>query len=692
MAISDFGTEVGNSAVQITGNILAKVLDALLKLFKALFEHFIIHAKDRAINNMKLSQMKDDAAQKKFLESIDGKVGYVNYNELMKAHVPLTVTGLTMTKDEMKDFAAHCKREHILFTAVLDSRELVLNKNNKFAVLCKESDLERIKNIIDLMNEEKQISAREKRIEEILSKGEDNLTFQDITDINLLYKEISDIRRRDCYKFNDEQTESVIDSALHEDSKSSISFDEALNRITGRHINKDVTYFVADATDPSKYIKCYSHMDTFHHKPYIKTEYEVYKDKELILKADDGRFDGRPKNYWDTVKSTIKEKGGIGDLVLKFYSISEYENYLMNYTKKNEADLTPLHLDNVNRNYPEMCTALVNELSIRDAAYMGETVYDKNTKRALVLKPEMSEPERIEVAEAIVIGNQIKNYEQLRIIENSLSTAYSKLIETTDGTFERNAAISRFNAIKAEYDKAITTESKLIYERKCLNAVKAEHEIRVSDVIETTKIHQVHVDINFAAIRKELDNALNERGAVYYGGDAYDDSPGAFHHPVVIDKETHQEIAIKPDMPEEKQALMAETLIIGKQIEVYEHLAELKTQMNNLDKVIDSTPHDTLLYDSSIHKLDYVRTLYENDLSTANALIYERKSISDTQKADDRRTDRVTEIDDKKERTLSEYKGEIEDYRVKDGPKMSDFKDKAALDHDTESLKSWRRE
>lgn len=206
--MSDFGSEVGNSGLSLMG----KLIDALLKLIGKIYEL----VKERTSAEYKLKkaeykEVKDKASQKKFAEKIEGKVGFVNHDDLVKAGVPLTVVGITMDDAGFKELAERCKREGIVISGVEDIRERELNGKKSMIVECKQSDLVRLAKLIDLMNDEKKIDLIQNEIQKTEDKtqelkteleelkSKEAPTQEDIDRINTIENEIkeNDLVRRD---------------------------------------------------------------------------------------------------------------------------------------------------------------------------------------------------------------------------------------------------------------------------------------------------------------------------------------------------------------------------------------------------------------------------------------------------------------------------------------------------------------
>lgn len=503
--MSDFGTEVGNSGL----NLMGKLGEALLRLLAKIFD--VVRERTSADYKLKKAQLADKKAEidhRKFVEKIEGKAGFVNHRQLEKAGVPLVSTGITLDDAGMRELAERCKREGIIITGVEDIRQRELTGNKFFVIECRQSDLPRLASLIDLMNDEKKISkihdeignlefekiAAQDEIKQIKSKGEDNLTQADLDRIaeleaqieendlviGELYNQVEDIRYGHSQELNQEQAQGVVEKAVNGETQRGVTFDEALDRWTGGKIDKDTTCYVVDAKDPDRYIVCNAKNDTFHDQEYIKTDYEVYNGDKQVYATNDGRFEGRPKDYWQREKAAMRDEGGFSDLVIKFYSLEELEAYRESYKEQNMAELSALEVGEEGREYDSITKTLETQLDECGCAYKDGIVVDKETGNPLMLSGELSEAELARVAEASVIGKQIDNYKELSNLESELAIARANVLTTTEGTPERQAALAELGAVETKYRAALEVEAELIDERKSVNAVQAEQEVRLS--------------------------------------------------------------------------------------------------------------------------------------------------------------------------------------------------------------------
>ena len=153
--MSDFGSELGNSGL----NVMGKLLDALMKLIAKIYDTWRERTSaDYKLKKAELGEMQSKAAKRKFVEKIEGKTGFVAHKDLIRAGVPITQVGITLDDKGFKELAARCKREGIVISGVEDIRATKLSGNKNMIVECKQSDLKRLASLIDLMNDEKKIA------------------------------------------------------------------------------------------------------------------------------------------------------------------------------------------------------------------------------------------------------------------------------------------------------------------------------------------------------------------------------------------------------------------------------------------------------------------------------------------------------------------------------------------------------
>lgn len=526
VGMSDFGSEVGNSGLSLMGKLMEALLKVLEKIFDTIKERTSAEYK---LKQAELKEAKERIDHQKLVEKVEGKAGFVNHKLLQKAGVPLVSAGITLDDAGMKELAARCKREGIIITGVEDIRERDLNGKKFFCIECRQSDLERLGQLADLMNDEKRIGKIQEeiakvevenqtlmgRISDIKAKGD--LSQEDLDKIAALEasveenglvikglnEQINEIRYGHSQELNQEQAQGVVEKAVNGETQRGVTFDEALDRWTGGTIDKDTTSYVVDAKDPERYIVCTAKNDTFRDQEYTKTTYEVYNGSKQVYATHDGRFEGRPKDYWKTEKAAMREKGGFGDLVLKFYLAKELEAYRQNYMKQNVTELDGLQVGEQERDYASIfkmleakideCGGVYQEGAVmldgegRPMAQAAGFVADKETGKPMILTNDMSEAAQARVAEAVVCGKQIDNYKQLAQLEADISAARAEVLIAAEGTPEQQKAQAELDRLTEKYNAALEREAELIKDRKGINAIQAEQEVRTSPAREADR-------------------------------------------------------------------------------------------------------------------------------------------------------------------------------------------------------------
>ena len=306
---------------------------------------------------------------------------------------------------------------------------------------------------------------------------------------------------------NQEQSVHITEKAVYGDSQRGMSFSRALDRNTGRSLDKDVFCIVADAKDPTKYIRCHGYMDEYKGNQYIKTDYEVFHGSQKVYQTHDGRFDDRPNDYWINEKNKMQEIGGFGDTLFKFYDYTEYQKWAEEVKEQNDRELAVMDKTNEEKDYEEFIVSLENQLDENGAYYKDGAVFDKETDKAITLNDDMSEEVKALNSEAVIIGKQISNYKELKNIDAELTVAQVELATAQEGSKEKAAAQVKYEQIKTRYEKVIGIEKELIEQRKNINAVQAE-QIRKSSEKDTVlnKDSRGHDDktVKMADVKKDI--------------------------------------------------------------------------------------------------------------------------------------------------------------------------------------------
>lgn len=488
--MSDFGSDLGNAGMQLTG----KVLDAILALLKKIYEDARKEIKERSSAEYKLQQqqlkkIKDDMKRVETLKKFEGMTGLINYDDIMKAKaagLSVSVLNVHCNKEQLNDLSEMCKRNGVLISSVEDVRSRELGGEKTYTLICKADDVAKLSELVDTMVDAKRIEALNVEKEKILAKGSE-MSEMDRVLVNQLNSEMQSIRNRDMQSLNSMQLMGAIDKAIDGERHEAMSFDEAINRLTGKKIDKDVTVYVADATDPNKYLSAHSQEDEYRGKPYIKTDYTVYNGDKVVMQANDGRFDGRDKYYWVNLRKQMQEQGGFGDSVIKFYDKDEFDKYRESYQRQQQSEIAPL-LEATDDSkglpdYESACRIVTNKIEECNCRYDAETksVIDNSTGKTVsaesIWDSSNSRADCARLAEALVCSRQLENYMELQHTSDELQVAQVNLTIEPAGTLEHAKAQAEYDALKSRYDKLKENEQEFIIGRQNVNAFQSKDEV-----------------------------------------------------------------------------------------------------------------------------------------------------------------------------------------------------------------------
>lgn len=481
------GTDLGNDTGTATINATAKVVELFLALLEKIYEQ-AMRATDpeHRLEKAKFKEYKEEKAAKDLSRKLDSKGGYVSLRTLRKSGEPLEVFNLKgLEQKDIDRFKETCKREGVVYSGAYVKRE---DDKFDFNLVVRAKDLERIKAITERMNDEKRIEAIDQKIADIWKKPE--VTEQDIANIRELQRQKAEIQQKTCAELNQQQAEIIMGNAVYHNDNKPITLDEALNRNTGRSLDKDVYTIVADSHDPSKYIRCHGFTDTYKGKEYIKTEYEVFSGGKKVLTTHDGRFDGRPKDYWDTQKAAIMQAGGFTGALFKFYSEAEYQRWAEYATRENTQELSQLTpgTSRTAEDYDKAIESLQSQLkehnvSIGENGTLVMTVTEngeaKQTPLPSVLSPDFTPEQKSVISECHAIKSQIDVLTQMKAAESELTQAKAFAMVVDDNTPPEQKKIieERVATAEAKLSGLQEKEAALYEQRKEINAVQADQNV-----------------------------------------------------------------------------------------------------------------------------------------------------------------------------------------------------------------------
>lgn len=471
------GEEMGGQVISTVANLGAKSVEAILKIFDRIFQLLRERSSAQYRNEkLKLSEHKDKVKAAKLLDKYSNMIGYVEYEKLKRAGVPLTCVNVHATEEQFKRICDMAKRQGVLVSALEDaSNELGGQKTYMLAL--KKEDAQRIADIVDTVRIAEKIDKIQERIDEELAKGDgtlESLPLEKQEFIKLLRKEQATLRGERAELDNENIMRDAIDNALGAPQAEKMDFDTCMNRLTGKHIDKDCTFYVADAVNPDNYIKVAAKDDIYKGEHYIHSTYEVYNGKEKVYECDDGRFDGRPPYYWQSLVGQMKSKGDFSDEAVKFYSPEDLQRYRDSYKREQEKEITPVQEAAEKHDYSKACEIL--EQKIKENGYEYDTETGKAKKNGAELEAtdcygkDLKVPEKVLRCEAFMSAAQIARYRQLEQLEAELSIAKAELFNTPAGSIEHAEIESKVNTLQG---KIGIIQQEATSTTKCLQKVNA---------------------------------------------------------------------------------------------------------------------------------------------------------------------------------------------------------------------------
>lgn len=423
---------------------------------KALLEH-LLNARSRYIDNvLKEQQIK---YQKNILEATEASMavregrGLVNADILCKSGEPLSLGSIELTKQQQKEFAKTAKQYGLTYSLIKNDYE----PNTKLLAFA-EKDLEKVNAITNQMAENAKIQEIDNRITQMKEKGITNFTQQDYKDLATLEDLRDGIITESIGRFNQEGNDAVFEKLSNEQKANSKGFEAALNKNTARNYSTNEPCYVADRTDPTKYIEMNSERVNFNGVDHTKTDYTVFKDNTEVHKCSDGPFKGKTPTHWSNIKNEMREAGGFSDDVVIFKNKDDFEEYRQAF-----------ELQAFEEQSKELQQALTDKGALFDekagTVYVANQFDDKGsmeTAQSYLLKqPGLPVAEKQKLCEAIVIGDMIKLSKNIEFLENEKARIEYLQRGMKFGTHEFNSLTSH----KMSTDTKITQCKELMANR-----------------------------------------------------------------------------------------------------------------------------------------------------------------------------------------------------------------------------------
>lgn len=486
------GEEMGGQVVSASINASTKAIEAMLKIIDRIFQLY----KERSSPKYKLD--KAQLNKLRLHEKYNGMYGYVAHEKLKKAGIPLTVANVNATEQQFQRICELCKKHGVLVSGVTDP---TLDGKKVYTLEFKAEDARRIAAIVDFVNLEERANTIQNKIDEIMKTSVDGtldgLSQEDQELVKALQNEIKSLQTQHTANQNREITENGIAQEFKIEVEPT-DFFTCMNRLTDNAIKQPVDYYVVDTVDPDKYIECHSEPDNFHGKEYTHTQYKVYSHGELVLEADDGRFEGREKDFWKNLKEKMKEAGGFNDQVIRFNSHGEMQQYVEQYKAEQKREVEPIKevVEKGSRD-PKDYAAIQKHLEDK----IKETGYELDPKNFQAVKDgkaltkeeccgELAPKDmdaKVRNCEAFWNAELYRQFEALHQLEEERALVAGQLFTETAGTVEHGELQAQMNVLE---NKIADTKADIQHGTIVLGKINA---MQCDDLVKKSVIREFKV-------------------------------------------------------------------------------------------------------------------------------------------------------------------------------------------------------
>jgi len=519
------GDETANASLglmtkgaEITADLLKAFLGWLINLRSRHLENELKREStnaaktDNAVKSEQLKMMKTLNETEKAKQAIQEGRGLVAAQELYKSGLPLSAGATELTPEQQKDFAKYAKSFGLTYS-LIEGGEAA--GNNKL-ILFPEKDLQKVKDITDRMTQDAQIKEINRRIDALKAKGVENFTKQDYQDLIAL-EALRDHKMTDPIQAlnnaGNEKTFEEISGEYLEQRKlgtQPMDFDRALNHITERDwYASDEPYYIAERTNPTNFIEINSRRekDYLGHE-YTKSYYSVYADGEKVADLHDGRFEGRKKGYWQSVKDEMREKGSFTDDVVIFTSKGEFEQYAATYNMS------------VERMQGQDYDATLYDVGAYFDDSIGEAV-DYETGRTLQdmlnggdFGDKNQAEERLRLTKGLLIADQIKIQKNLQILETEETKVNYLINNTSPAPRDLMYLQKRLEEVQREQENFKEIGKDKASQLKKLCGVEALEALIYSNLREISSLQHPGKDVENAAVQGNIEELTkNDWGA-----------------------------------------------------------------------------------------------------------------------------------------------------------------------------------
>lgn len=481
--MADLGTDAG----QATLNLSTKALELLAKLLDKIFKFIENHpARKKAKLEYKVAKSKH--SRELALKKIEGKIGMTTQKKMKATGKPLWNVEAILSKEDMKLFSELAKRYDLTFAG------LKINGSDKKELQIFKEDIDKFERVLARLHNEKYLNKIHEELKKLEDKGYDNLTPEEKEKYDGLKALMENHIDQEIEKFNEEMNDSILKDAVldEEGNLKKMDLEEGLNRLTGYNLSKPDSgdFVIADAINPGNYIKVHGFDDTFTNEKgqeinYVRSQYEVYKNNELVKSFDDKRYQGRPKGYWNSIREEMNNLLDKPKYFYKFKTEDRYKIWAEDVIRQNEQELNnntieslKEELKNKGFDYKNENPVLAHNEAAKDGTVIPEgQAIDREFIKKIIGQSNLTTTEqKLDFKEAFLIGQTIESLDRVNSLDEQLGNKNAEII--VEDNPEKKSVLEKEYAelekqLKAEKDNIVAIKN----ERKKINAAQAERNV-----------------------------------------------------------------------------------------------------------------------------------------------------------------------------------------------------------------------
>ena len=105
-------------------------------------------------------------------------------------------------------------------------------------------------------------------------------------------------------------------------------------------------YVLCDRENPKNYVLVHPEKAVFEGEEYTKSTYKVYRNGEPVAIYDDGRFEGRPGNFWFNIRKKIVEGAALpAEDIVYFKNVDDHSAYVTLADGKTPVQAVSVNVD-----------------------------------------------------------------------------------------------------------------------------------------------------------------------------------------------------------------------------------------------------------------------------------------------------------------------------------------------------------